>query len=209
MTYLSLPALVDVLGPKVCSSRKSPTSESLSARRVRPRTFLLNIRAHHAAVVPFQRHGSIDTAPQTSKPHKTGDTQGADPHVGIFWVVQTADSGAKLLAAGRPLGQAEPYGDCLTYGPGHHETWAQWRCDRTVDPALRALVRTYEYEDWPRGRIVFDRARDLFLLYADRKLMTPAMIARIETQFHLPEGRTEIQSDWHNQNALSTRSTQS
>jgi hypothetical protein len=42
-------------------------------------------------------------------------------------------------------------------------------------------VRSYQYEDWPRGRIVFDRARDLFILYADRKLMTPAMIARIET----------------------------
>jgi len=33
--------------------------------------------------------------------------------------------------------------------PGPH-----WRRDRTVDPALRALVLTYEYEDWPRGRIV-------------------------------------------------------
>src|ERR1700737_2173097 len=43
--------------------------------------------------------------------------------------------------------------------PGHYKTWAQWRRDRILDPALRALVRAYEYEDWPRGRIVFDRAR--------------------------------------------------
>jgi len=64
---------------------------------------------------------------------------------------------------------------------------------------LRALVRSYEYEDWPRGRIVFDRFRDLFILYTDRKLMTPATITRIATQFHLPEGRTEIQSDLHYQ----------
>jgi hypothetical protein len=41
---------------------------------------------------------------------------------------------------------------------GHCETWELWRRDRTVDPALRAIVRSYEYEDWPRGRIVFDRA---------------------------------------------------
>jgi hypothetical protein len=60
-------------------------------------------------------------------------------------------------------------------------------------------VRPYEYEDWPRGRIVFDRARDLYILYADRKLLTPAMIARIATQFHLPEDRTKIQGDWHYQ----------
>jgi hypothetical protein len=51
----------------------------------------------------------------------------------------------------------------------------------------------------PRGRIVFDRSRDLFILYADRKLLTQAMVARIATQFHLPAERTEIQSDLHYQ----------
>jgi hypothetical protein len=121
------------------------------------------------------------------------------PHVGIFWVVQTPDGEARLLTAGCPLDQAESYGDCLTYGPGHYGTWAGWRLDRTVDPALRAIVRSSEYEDWPRGRIVFDRSRDLFILYADRKLMTPATIARIEAQFHLPAERTDVQSDFHYQ----------
>ena len=134
------------------------------------------------------------------------------PHVGIFWVVQTTDGEARLLAAGCPIDQAESYGDCLTYGPGHYETWAQWRRDRTVDPALRALVRSSEYDDWPRGRIVFDRSRDLFILYADRKLITPATIARIAIQFHLPAERTEVQTDLHYQspetpNVPSTRST--
>jgi hypothetical protein len=100
--------------------------------------------------------------------------------------VETPKSETRLLAAGCPLDQAEPYGDCLTYGPGNYETWAHWRRERTVEPAFRALVRSYEYEDWPRGRIVLDRPRDQFILYADRKLLTPAMIARIETRFHLP-----------------------
>ena len=113
--------------------------------------------------------------------------------------MQTSNGEARLLTAGCPLDQAEPYGDCLTYGPGHYETWAHWRRDRTVDPALRALVRSYEYEDWPRGRIVFDRSRDLFIIYADRKLLTPATIARIATQFHLPAERTEVTSDLHYQ----------
>ncbi|HUB65147.1 MAG TPA: hypothetical protein VL996_12035, partial [Methylocella sp.] len=43
------------------------------------------------------------------------------------------------------------------------------------------------------------RTRRLFMLYADRKLLTPATIARIETHFHLPAERTEVQSDWHYQ----------
>ena len=114
-------------------------------------------------------------------------------------MVQTPNGEVKLLTASCPLDQAEPYGDCLTYGPGHYETWAQWRRDRTTKPALRAIVRSYEYEDWPRGRIVFDRSRDLFVLYADRKLLTPAMIGCIQTQFHLPGDRTEVTSDIHYQ----------
>ena len=129
----------------------------------------------------------------------TGTAQRETPQVAIFWLVQATEGEARLLAAGCPLDQAEPYGNCLTYGPGHYETWAHWRRDRTVEPALRALVRSYEYEDWPRGRIVFDRSRNLFILYADRKLLTPATIARIETQFHLPAERTEVQSDFHYQ----------
>jgi hypothetical protein len=104
----------------------------------------------------------------------TGTPPGETPHVGILWVVQATDGEARLLAAGCPLDRAEPYGDCLTCGPGHYETWAQWRRDRTVDPALRAIARSDEYEDWPRGRIVFDRARDQFIIYADRKLLTRA-----------------------------------
>jgi hypothetical protein len=92
----------------------------------------------------------------------TGTAQRETPQVAIFWLVQATEGEARLLAAGCPLDQAEPYGNCLTYGPGHYETWAHWRRDRTVEPALRALVRSYEYEDWPRGRIVFDQSRDLF-----------------------------------------------
>ena len=66
------------------------------------------------------------------------------PQVGIFWLVQTPEGEARLLAAGCSLDQAEPYGNCLTYGPGHYETCDHWRRDRTVEPALRALVRSYE-----------------------------------------------------------------
>jgi hypothetical protein len=48
---------------------------------------------------------------------------------------------------------------------------------------LNFLVRSSEYEDWPRGRIVFDRSRQLFILYADRKLLAPETIARIKLNF--------------------------
>jgi len=44
--------------------------------------------------------------------------------------------------------------------------------------------------------VIFARC-ELFIIYADRKLMAPAMS---ETHIHLPEERTEIQSHWHYQN---------
>jgi hypothetical protein len=74
----------------------------------------------------------------------TAIAQRDTPQLGIFWVVQTPAGEARILTAGCPLDQAEPYGDCLTYGPGHYEIWDHWRRDRTVEPALRALVRSYD-----------------------------------------------------------------
>jgi len=50
----------------------------------------------------------------------------------------------------------------------------------TTEAPHKRESRRGRYEDWPRGRIVFDRSRELFILYADRKLMAPATIARIE-----------------------------
>ena len=47
--------------------------------------------------------------------------------------------------------------------------------------------------------LVFEQSRDLFIIYTDRKLLTPATIARLETQILLPTERTEIHSDLHYQ----------
>ncbi|MGA8171300.1 MAG: hypothetical protein WB816_10820, partial [Methylocystis sp.] len=77
------------------------------------------------------------------------------------------------------------------------ETWEQWRKTRNADPAIRAIILEHEYEDWPRGRIVFDRSKDCFVLYADRKLMTADMVARIRERFRLPAETTEVKTDSH------------
>lgn len=127
------------------------------------------------------------------------DTQSGSPELGVFWVVETANGEARLLAAGCPLTETERYGDCLTFGPGHYDVWEGWRHDRAIDPALRAVTRLFEYESWPRGRIVFNRARDRFVLYADRKLMTPDTLARIRARFHLPPERVDVETDLHYQ----------
>ena len=122
------------------------------------------------------------------------------PLIGIFWMISATD-GTRLLAASCVLDEAESYGDCLTFGPGHYEIWRGWRRSREQDAAARAVVCAHEYEDWPRGRIVFDRARDSYILYCDRKLMGPEIIKQIQKRFNLPPERTRIEGDFHYQSA--------
>lgn len=60
---------------------------------------------------------------------------------------------------------------------------------RFTEPSLCALIRAHEYEDWTRGRIVFDQSKDRFVLYADRKLMLPGTIPRIQKRFSISAGQ--------------------
>jgi hypothetical protein len=121
---------------------------------------------------------------------------GGEPRIGIFWMIATK-TGLQLLTASCAVSKAEPYGDCLTFGPGQYQVWQSWRRTRNLPAAARPIVRTYEYEDWPRGRIVFDCAKDRFMLYADRKLIAAEIINRICDCFHLPKERTSIETDSH------------
>ena len=125
-------------------------------------------------------------------------TEDASPLIGIFWMISTSE-GVRLLAASCLLDKAEPYGDCLTFGPGHYEIWRGWRQSRELDAAARAVVRAHEYEDWPRGRIVFNREQNRFILYADRKLRRPETIEAIQQRFQLPADRTAVEADFHYQ----------
>lgn len=120
----------------------------------------------------------------------------AEPHVGIFWAIATS-SGEQLLSASCALSAAETYGDCLTFGPGHYQVWQGWRRSRELDSLPRAVVRAFEYEAWPRGRIVFDRVDDRFRLYADRQLFGERWIALICERFKLPREKTVAEGDLH------------
>src|SRR5271167_2013865 len=78
------------------------------------------------------------------------------PAVGIFWRVKDA-----LVVDRSTLDEAEPYGDCLTHPVGHYDRWEEWQ---TFDAAhLEALgypgvIASSEYDDWPRGRVVYERS---------------------------------------------------
>lgn len=104
-----------------------------------------------------------------------------------------------MLVEGCDLEAAEPYGECLTFGPGHYEVWERWRHACPPNRALTSLVRECEYEEWPRGRVVLDRAADRFVLYADRRITAASLTGEVVKRFCLPSDRVVVRHDLHYQ----------
>ncbi len=121
------------------------------------------------------------------------------PSVGIFWSVPEGDRHV-LVTDRTVLAEAEVYGDCLTHPRGHHEVWEAW--SRLGATALRRrglplAIASYEYEAFPRGRVVYMCGPALFTLYADRRLQSPETIAELVQIFGLAGERHAVRSDAH------------
>lgn len=106
--------------------------------------------------------------------------------VGIFWLI-----GDRLILDTSPLSEAEPYGDCLGHRTSHIDHW-------TAQQGLGTVSREVEYEEPPRGRVVFNKRTQQFALYADRCILKrTAVVKRIMEAMHLPTSQTNIGTDGH------------
>ncbi|HMG84817.1 MAG TPA: hypothetical protein VK574_03700 [Terracidiphilus sp.] len=106
--------------------------------------------------------------------------------VGIFWLI-----GDRLILDTSPLSEAEPYGDCLGHRTSHIDYW-------TAQQGLGTVSREIEYEEPPRGRVVFNTRTQRFALYADRCILKrQAVVERIMDTMHLPTSHTNIGTDGH------------
>jgi hypothetical protein len=63
--------------------------------------------------------------------------------------------------------------------------------------AIAPVITRDDYELWPRGRIIYERTPDRFVVDADRQRLAPPWLAQIITLFHLPPARTTARSDLH------------
>jgi hypothetical protein len=86
--------------------------------------------------------------------------------VGIFRAIQEQGAAVSIEDHRCSLKEAEPYGIMLTCPHGHCEVWEQRR-----KAGGRAAIAASEYEEWPRGRIVYDSESDRFILYADAQIL--------------------------------------
>jgi hypothetical protein len=108
------------------------------------------------------------------------------PRVGIFWFFQ-----GRLIADWAPLGSAEAYGDCLTHACSHIDFWNNLQ-------HLGTVPRDIEYEQPPRGRVVFNTRTERFTLYADRCILArKSRVNQILRAMHLPPSQTDVKMDGH------------
>ena len=117
------------------------------------------------------------------------------PAVGIFWRVNDV-----LVIDRSTLDEAEPYGDRLGHAAGHYDRWQEWRAlgvARLNAAGYPAEIVATEYDQWPRGRIVYETPARRFVLYADRRLQKPGIIDALKEAFGLNRAEILVRSDAH------------
>jgi hypothetical protein len=123
------------------------------------------------------------------KSHEGGkrktSTRATEPRVGIFWLVD-----GKTLIDSTSLSEAAPYGDHLTHPRGHIDVWEQWRLSGLVSQEM-------EYEEPPRGRVIYHTKTRRFTFLADRCILRDKnVVRRIMLELKLPRN-TETDTDSH------------
>jgi hypothetical protein len=108
------------------------------------------------------------------------------PKVGIFWLVK-----GRLVFDTTSLADAESYGYCKGHAQGHIDSWKQLQNAGMVSNGA-------EYEEFPRGRVVYNVKREKFTLLADRCILKKAsLLKKIMNELELPVGKTECDTDPH------------
>ena len=122
--------------------------------------------------------------PQSARPRRDPSSAGA-PKVGIFWLV-----GNRLVLASTPLDKAESNVEFRNFPASHVKFWEKLQRDGKVP-------RDVEYEDAPRGRVVYNTRTRQFTLFADRCISrSKRLVARIVYKLNLPKD-TKVRHDEH------------
>jgi hypothetical protein len=120
-------------------------------------------------------------APKAGAAGETGQDTSLSPNapqVGIFWCVLDRAGVRHLLVE-------------------------QWQRTGTPTRSLTPVVRGHEYEEWPRGRVVFDRKADRYFLYCDRLIRNAGLVPELISLFRLSLDRVTVRGDSHYRSPLS------
>lgn len=114
------------------------------------------------------------------------DTSRAPGKVGIFWIFK-----GELIHNSVPVTDGEEYGDFVNGLCGHCTYWPH--VQRT-----RPETRHHEYEQVPRGRVVYRKHDDIFLVYgSERFVRNEAQKQLVLSAFGLAAAKTVFRADEH------------
>jgi hypothetical protein len=118
--------------------------------------------------------------------HKTIGKMDHEPMVGIFWLFK-----GELIFDVTPVSSATPYGDCVGHANSHIEFW--------TDLQRAGLIPLdIEYEEPPRGRVLFNMKTKQYIAYADKCIRDkPAVVRRLIREFSLPAEFAIVSGDGH------------
>jgi hypothetical protein len=106
--------------------------------------------------------------------------------VGIFWLFR-----GEVLSDSIPWTLGEEYGDFVN---GHSDHCKFWRSLRRHNPALV----DYEYDQVPRGRVVYSKKDDKFFVYGSEDFVRDEEEKTlVVSEFHLPLGKMVFRADEH------------
>ena len=123
---------------------------------------------------------------KSHRAEKIAEKTGPEPMVGIFWLFKN-----ELIFDVTPVSSAEPYGDCVGHAKSHISFWTELQ-------EAGVIPLDVEYEEPPRGRVVFNLKTRQYIVCADKCIRTkPTVVRRIIRDFSLPADSTVLISDEH------------
>jgi len=107
-------------------------------------------------------------------------------HVGIFWFFK-----GEIIQYSTPYTEGDDYGDFVNGKSGHYKYWP------TVQ-RLMPKTAMYEYDQVPRGRVVYSKRNESFYVYSSEKFIkNPKQKAIVQLKFKLPPDKTIFKTDEH------------
>jgi hypothetical protein len=110
--------------------------------------------------------------------------------VGVFWAFLENQTADQVVVENLPVLSGKAYVDCLTFEDGHAEAWELWRRLTPRDRAERRIpeaVVYLEYDQVPRGRVVYHQPSRTFWLYIDERVRAPSPPGALRDAFGLAD----------------------
>lgn len=118
--------------------------------------------------------------------------------VGAFYVIK-----GKVYSDATPVRDGDT-GSTANFVDGYLSHYDLWY--NVIAPKLGLSTRDYEYDDFPRGRVVFDKGANKYRILADKKILNDSSILRdVTSEFSLKSGAWTTMTDSHYQSIRGVR----